>query len=115
MEKQVNLGQNLLDIWSILEPGYRFSNLNGSKILISKMSVQNQITAEIAGFFVTQILCEIKVGESRYSKSAVLLHLEALEAVIYQLNKFRAHKMAVLEFPHFPKLISHTIYVNDLN
>ena len=24
MEKQVNLGQNLLDIWSILEPGYSF-------------------------------------------------------------------------------------------
>ena len=46
MEKQVNLGQNLLAIWSILEPGYRFSNLNGSKILISKMSVQNQITVE---------------------------------------------------------------------
>ena len=43
MEKQVNLGQNLLDIWSILEPGYRFSNLNGSKILISKMSVKNLI------------------------------------------------------------------------
>ena len=28
LEKQVNLGQNLLDVWSILEPGYRFSNIN---------------------------------------------------------------------------------------
>ena len=49
-------------------------------------------------FFVTQILREIKVGESRDSKFAIFTHLEALnfdfygflqflKAEIYQINK----------------------------
>ena len=39
-------------------------------------------------FFVTQILREIKVGESRDSKFAIFTHLEALNFDLYELYHF---------------------------
>ena len=57
-------------------------------------------------FSITQILCEIKIGESRVSKSAIFTHLEALNFDFFMnfctfwkpqftwLTRFRAPKMA---------------------
>ena len=47
--------------------------------MISRKNVpRRHAIVEITEFFVTQILREIKVGEYRVSKSAILTHLEAL-------------------------------------
>ena len=43
---------------------------------------------EIAEFFVTQILREIKEGESRVSKSAILSHLGTLKFDIHEFWQF---------------------------
>ena len=37
---------------------------------------------------ITQILCEIKVGESKASKIAILTHLEALNFAFYEFLHF---------------------------
>ena len=43
---------------------------------------------EITEFFVTQILREIKVDESKVSKSAILAHLEALNFYFHEYFHF---------------------------
>ena len=43
---------------------------------------RNSTIWKLQNYFVTQILCEIKVGKSRDAKSAILTHLEYLKAVI---------------------------------
>ena len=74
-------------------------------------------------FSITQILREIKFGDSRSAKSGIFTHLEALnfdfrnflhflKAVIYQIDKIQSPKMAktaVLGLLDFPKLISHKL------
>ena len=71
-------------------------------------------------FPITQILRQIKVGDSRIAKSAILTHLEALnfdfyeflhflKAELYPNKKFSAPeiaKMAFIELLHSSKLIS---------
>jgi len=75
-------------------------------------------------FSITHILREIKLGDSRSAKSAILAHLVALNfdfcdlfalfwrLKLTKLTKFRAPKMtkiAVLEVISSPKLISREI------
>ena len=43
---------------------------------------------KLGNFPVTQILREIKVGESRHSKSAIVTNLEALKSDFYVISHF---------------------------
>ena len=60
-------------------------------------------------FSIAQILREIKFGDSRSAKSAILTHLEALNLNFYDFFPFRAPKIAKVAFIELldsPNLIS---------
>ena len=63
---------------------------------------------KIHDFLITQILCEIKFGDSRKAKSVIFIHLVALNSDLY-MNFYRMAKKIVLEFLDCPKLISRKI------
>ena len=72
---------------------------------------------KIQNFSATQILREIKVGESRVSKLAILAYLEAqnfdfyeflyfLTTKIYQINKTQIPKIAIIGSFKISRLVS---------
>ena len=93
-------------------------------LILKKLRLHRE---KLQNFSVTLILREIKVGESRASKIAILTNWEALNFTfcdflhflnieVYQINKIQSPKIiqiAVIELLDSPKLISRKIWVTE--
>ena len=65
-----------------------------SQKLISRKLTVTEYSVEISWFFINQILREVNFGDSRSAKSAISIHLEALNLMFYKFGKFKTLKSA---------------------
>ena len=63
---------------------------------------------EIHDFSITQILCEIKFGNSRSTKSAIFTHLEAMDFDFYEFSYFLKAEIYLIYKIQQPKMTKKT-------